>query len=321
MATDVNRATQLLGRLGVWSGLDLLPAPEALDYARRVEALGYDALWINETTGREPFALLAALAGATERITLAAGITSIYARDANASHAGARTVGELSGGRFVAGLGVSHPERVGPQRGHEYLPPLPTMRTYLEAYRKAPYTAPATGEEPPLVIAALRRGMVRLGATAADGAFPFFVPVSHVARVRAWLDEAADEASAPDAQPATARAAAAQAATRPALVVALPVVLSDDPATGLETARRYSTWYLTLTNYRTNLLECGYSEAELQPERAERVLREVLAIGDATAVRERVSALRAAGADHVALIPIRPDGRVPDLPTVEALAP
>lgn len=304
-----NRATRLLGRLGIWSGLDLLTASEALEYARRVEALGYDALWINETTGREPFALLAALAGATTRITLAAGITSIYARDANASHAGARTVGELSGGRFVAGLGVSHPERVGPQRGHEYLPPLPTMRAYLEAYRKAPYTAPAAGEEPPLVIAALRRGMVRLGATAADGAFPFFVPVAHIARVRAWLDEGG-EAGAP-----------AGAAVRPALVVALPVVLTDDPAAGLETARRYSTWYLTLTNYRANLLECGYSEEELRPERAERVLREVLAIGDAALVRERVSALRAAGADHVALIPIRPDGRVPHLPTVEALAP
>lgn len=313
MATEVNRAAALLGRLGVWSGLDLLPAPEALDYAGRVEALGYDALWINETTGREPFALLAALAGATERITLAAGITSIYARDANASHAGARTVGELSGGRFVAGLGVSHPERVGPQRGHEYLPPLATMRAYLEAYRKAPYTGPAAGEEPPLVIAALRRGMVRLGATAADGAFPFFVPVAHVARVREWLDEAADEAAVPMAD--------VDHSARPALVVALPVVLTDDPAAGLETARRYSTWYLTLTNYRTNLLECGYSEEELLPERAERVLREVLAIGDATAVRDRVAALHAAGADHVALIPIRPDGRVPHLPTVETLAP
>ncbi|HMJ79560.1 MAG TPA: LLM class flavin-dependent oxidoreductase [Candidatus Dormibacteraeota bacterium] len=310
-----NRAARLLGRLGIWSGLDLLPAGEALDYARRVEALGYDSLWINETTGREPFALLGALAGATSRITLAAGITSIYARDANASHAGARTVSEFSGGRFVAGLGVSHPERVGPQRGHDYLPPLATMRAYLEAYHRAPYTGPASGgpdDEPPLVVAALRRGMVRLGATMADGAFPFFVPVTHVARVRAWLDEVANER---EAEPTVGTR------VRPALVVALPVVLTDDPSAGLEAARRYSTWYLSLVNYRGNLLECGYSEDELQPEQADRVLREVLAIGDAAAIRSRVTAMYEAGADHVALIPLRPDGRVPHLPTIEALAP
>jgi len=313
-ASAPNRAARLLGRLGIWSGLDLLPAGEALDYARRVEALGYDSLWINETTGREPFALVGALAGATSRITLAAGITSIYARDANASHAGAHTVSEFSGGRFVAGLGVSHPERVGPQRGHEYLRPLATMRAYLEAYHRAPYTGPTSGapeDEPPLIVAALRRGMVRLGATMADGAFPFFVPVTHVARVRGWLDEAAAGEDGP----------AREAGTRPALVVALPVVLTEDPVAGLEAARRYSTWYLSLINYHGNLLDCGYSEEELQPEQADRVLREVLAIGDAAAIRARVAAMYEAGADHVALIPLRPDGRVPHLPTVEALAP
>ncbi len=295
---------RLLGRLGVWSGLDALPASEAFTFARRVEALGYDALWVNETTGREPFALLGALTQVTTRLTLGLGIASIYARDAAAAHAGARAVAELSGGRFVLGLGVSHPERVGPQRGHAYLPPLAAMRAYLDAYEQAPYTGPA-GAEPPLVLAALRRGMVSLAAARTEGAFPFFVPVAHVARARAWADAAATEAGRSE---------------RPLIVVALPVVLTDDPVAGLDAARRYATWYLGLANYRANLVQCGYREDELVPERADRVLQDVLAIGGAAAARERVAALYDAGADHVALIPVGPDGRYPHRPTIEALA-
>ena len=47
-------------------------------------------------------------------------------------------------------------------------------------------------------------------------------------------------------------------------------------------------------------------------------MREVVAIGDVAAVRARIAALHDAGVDHVAVIPIGPDGRVAHGPTVEA---
>ena len=295
----------ILGRLGLWSGLDGLTTDEVVAHAARVEAAGYDTLWINETTGREPFATLGALARMTQRVTLGLGIASIYARDAVAAHAGARTMSELSGGRFVLGIGTSHPERVGPQRGHEYGPPLSAMTAYLDAYAAAPYTAPWPEPEPPLVVAALRRRMVTLAGGRTDGAFPFFVPLTYIARARAWVDEGA---------------AAAGRAARPLLVVALPVVLADHAASGLAAARAYSTWYLSLVNYRANLLECGYTEADLAAPGSERIMREVLAIGDVASARARIAALHEAGVDHVAVIPVGPDGKVPYAPTVEALA-
>jgi len=49
-----------LGRLGVWGHLDSMPASELGDYAARVEALGFGTLWVPETVGREPIALLVA---------------------------------------------------------------------------------------------------------------------------------------------------------------------------------------------------------------------------------------------------------------------
>lgn len=296
----------ILGRLGLWSGLDSLSTDDVLAHVRRVETAGYDTLWVNETSGREPMALAGALSQLTSRITLGLGIASIYARDAAAAHAGARTIAELSGGRFVLGLGASHPERVGPQRGHEYLPALSTMTAYLDAYDAAPYTAPPPAAEPPLVIAALRRRMVTLAGARTDGAFPFFVPVSYAARARAWVDEGA---------------ASAGRGNRPLLVVALPVVLAEDAASGLAAARAYSTWYIQLVNYRANLLECGYTEADLEPPGSERIMREVVAIGDVAEARARIAAFHDAGVDHVAVIPIGPDGKVAHAPTVEALAP
>lgn len=296
----------ILGRLGLWSGLDNLSTDGVLAHVQRVEAARYDTLWINETSGREPFAVAGALTQLTSRITLGMGIASIYARDAAAARAGARTVAELSGGRFVLGLGTSHPERVGPQRGHEYLPALSAMTAYLDAYDAAPYTAPLPPTEPPLVIAALRRRMVTLAGARTDGAFPFFVPVSYAGRARAWVDEGA---------------ATAGRGNRPLLVVALPVVLADDPAAGLAAARAYSAWYVRLVNYRANLLECGYTEADLEPPGSERLMREVVAIGDVAEARARIAAFHDAGVDHVAVIPIGPDGKVAHAATVEALAP
>lgn len=88
-----------LGALGVWTSLDGMPARDAGAFARRVEELGYRALWIPEAVGRDPFAFLGWLAAATERLVLATGIANVYARDAMTTRAARETLAELSGGR------------------------------------------------------------------------------------------------------------------------------------------------------------------------------------------------------------------------------
>src|SRR5262249_17849353 len=162
-----------LGRLGVWTWLDALPAAEAAAFAQRVESWGYSALWIPEAVGREPFALVGFLAAHTRRLVLATGIANIYARDALATRSGQLTLAELSGGRFLLGLGVSHAPLVKGVRGHDYQGPIGTMRAYLEAMQRAPYAGPKPAEAPPLVLAALRRRMLELSAELAQGAHPY----------------------------------------------------------------------------------------------------------------------------------------------------
>lgn len=292
-----------LGRLGVWGHLDSLDAEGARAYARRVDELSYGALWVAETVGREPFALLAALAGETTSLVLGTSIVNVWGRDAQATRMAAMTLAELTDNRFVLGLGVSHPHLAGKLRGHAFERPLAKMRDYLAAYRHAVYRGPMpadTSTEPPILIAALRERMTDLAATDADGAFPYLVTAERVAWMRDRLDAAAGGA-------------------RPILAVTLPVVL-DEPAAGRSVARAYLVPYLRTPTYQASWELQGFGEPDWSAPGSDRLVDAMVAIGSVEEVRQRIAALVDAGADHVAIIPIDPDGRTEHLPTLEALA-
>ncbi|MDP9244024.1 MAG: LLM class flavin-dependent oxidoreductase, partial [Chloroflexota bacterium] len=178
-----------LGRTGVWGHLDSLSAPDVRLYASRVEELGYTALWVPETVGREPFVLAAILAEATDSIMIGTSIVNIWGRDAQATRMAALTLQEASAGRFVLGLGVSHPHLAQKLRGHTFEKPLTRMREYLADYRSAIYKGPIPpAEEPPVLVAALRERMVDLAAADADGAFPYLVTPARVRWIRERLN-------------------------------------------------------------------------------------------------------------------------------------
>jgi probable F420-dependent oxidoreductase len=299
-------ARALLGGWGVWSVLDHLGWPRVVDFARGVEGAGAGTLWVNETIGRDPFAVLAALAGVTERVSLGVGIASIYARDAVGARNAARTLAEVSDGRFVMGLGVSHRETVDALRGHRYAPPVEAMRAYLAAYRAAPYRGREPASEPPVVVAALGPRMLELAGAEADGAFPYFVPASFVPAARAQLDAAASGAGR---------------STRPLLVVTLPCVVERDPEAARRAARGYMDRHLGQANYRRSLARLGFAEEDSARPGSDALVDALVAWGTPDAIAGRVVAMRADGADHVCLIPLDRDGAQAHLPAIEALAP
>ncbi|MBM3827229.1 MAG: LLM class flavin-dependent oxidoreductase [Actinobacteria bacterium] len=80
-----------------------------------LDAAGVDEVWVSdEGVAREPFALLAAAAMVTRRITLGVGITSPLLRHPGVVAATAMTIDELSNGRMVLGWGVGGQESLGP---------------------------------------------------------------------------------------------------------------------------------------------------------------------------------------------------------------
>ena len=105
-----------------------LTATEIADCAERAEALGYESVWVAEGHGGDQFAILAACALRTRRVRLGTAITSVFVRTAPTIAMAAAAVDELSGGRFVLGLGSSHRVQVAPEHGVEYSKPLGRVR-------------------------------------------------------------------------------------------------------------------------------------------------------------------------------------------------
>jgi probable F420-dependent oxidoreductase len=287
-----------LGKLGVWTWLDSLGAPEAAEFARRLETWGYSVLWLPEAVGRDPFALIGFLGAGTSRLVFATGIANLYARDPMTMNALRLTLGELTGGRFVLGIGVSHAHLVTGIRNHTYGQPISTMRTYLEAMKGKPYMAPMPPSEPPVLLAALRPRMLRLAKELAQGAHPYFVPPEHTARARETLGKG------------------------PWLAPEQMVLRETDRDKARTIARNAMRIYLGLPNYQNNLRWLGYDDHDLKNGGSDRLVDAIVCWGDEKVIASRIQSHLDAGADHVCIQPLRPDGKPgPDLELLKALAP
>ena len=286
------------GKLGVWYFFDGLSSVDAAQAAKRIEALGYGTLWLPETVGKSPVALASWLLANTEQLNLATGIMNIYHREPGVTAAAQNTLAEQSGGRFLLGMGVSHKPLVEGVSGLEYGPPVPTMRTYLEKMAASPYTAIAPDEAPPTVIAALGPKMLELAATQCTGAHPYFSDPGHTRMARDIIG--------PDAW----------------LCVEQKVILETDAAKARELAKPVAKIYNRLPNYRNNWLRMGLSEDDID-HLSDRFIDTTFAWGTADNIRNRIQEHMDAGASHVCIQPVNPNGQFGDLHwgCLEALAP
>lgn len=291
--------TTEIGRLGVWTPLDASTPEESAEFARRLEGWGYSTLWIPEAVGIDPFCTLAYLAARTQNLVLATGIANIYARDPMTLKAIHKTMASIVPGRFVLGIGVSHAHLVDRIRGHEYKKPVPAMREYLDAMEKALFLAREPKEEAPIVLAALRPLMLKLAATRTRGAHSYLVNPEHTRRAR--------ERMGPDAW----------------LCPEQKVLLETDADRARAVGREAMKIYLRAPNYQNNLRELGFDDSDwVDAVASDRLVDAIVAWGDEAALRERIKAHHDAGATHVCIQPLRPDGRRgAELDVLEALAP
>ena len=288
--------TDRLQTPGVWFFTDGMSTAEVAEAAIRIEELGYSALWLPETLGRDPFAHIAFLAEHTDSLILATGIANIFHRHPGPMKQAAHTLAEQTGQRFMLGLGVSHAPLVEGLRKLDYTKPLSQMRTYLEAMDASPYTGPEV-EAPLRLLGALGPRMLELARDQADGAHPYSTTPEHTRQARKILGD--DKL----------------------LCVEQKVMLSTDADQAREVASKEVEMYAGLPNYRNNWLRLGFTEDEI--ERLDpRLVDAVVAWGDEETLQERVRAHYDAGATHVCVQPLS-GGRHArlDWAALEALAP
>ena len=110
---------------------------EVATYVREAEKLGVAVAWSAEAWGSDAVTPLAWLGPQTERILLGAGIMQISARTAVTTAQTAITLAELTGNRFLLGLGVSGPQVVEGLHNQRFARPLERMRETIEVIRLA----------------------------------------------------------------------------------------------------------------------------------------------------------------------------------------
>lgn len=292
-----------------------------LHVATRAEELGYDAFHLAEGWGYDAPALLAEIATRTHRIRLGTGVLNVWGRSPASIAMLATTLDEISGGRFVLGLGTGSAQLAEGLHDVPFEAPVERLgavvrqvRRLLDGDRLVPERAGghrplrlATRPRPalPIHLAALGPAAVRLTGELADGWYPFLLPLSALPGRVAVLE----------------RAAAGRAT--PLVAPCLPVAVSPDPRAARAVAAWWVAFYLTSMGplYRETLRRLGHGgavDAVLAanpapggaevPDAAEVLLDELTIHGDATTARAALDRWYAAGAGTpvLALPPGRP---------------
>lgn len=266
-----------IGRVGLWTALlDAHPTSRVRELAVELEEMGWPCLWRPETSGRDALVSAAQILESTTTLKVATGIAQIHARHPLTTRNAQRTLHEASGGRFLLGLGVSHAPFIEAVRKVAWAKPYTEMVEYLAAMDQAPFMAVGGPDEPPTVLAALGPKMLRLAATAAQGAHPYFAPVEHTAFARETMGDG------------------------PLLAPELMVVVDDDHARATETAMKHMGRYLQLPNYTNNLKRHGFADDDVAGP-SERLIDAIVVRGSVDDVVARVAEHHDAGADHVCI--------------------
>ncbi|MFF4685063.1 LLM class flavin-dependent oxidoreductase [Streptomyces sp. NPDC001307] len=166
---------------------------EQADFVVEAEKLGLDICWVAEAWGSDAPSALGYYAALTDRMLLGSGIMQLGTRTPAAVAQTAITLSNLSGGRFLLGLGASGPQVMEGLHGVPFARPLRRMRETVEivqrllggdklSYSGTEFTIPLPGGEAvpmrlsmraehpvPLYLAALSPAMLRLTGEVADG--------------------------------------------------------------------------------------------------------------------------------------------------------
>ncbi len=191
-------------KLGMLFGYSGRKISVPIDAIRHAESLGYDSIWTSEAYGSDAITPAAWILAQTEKIKVGTAIMQMPARTPAMAAMTAMSLAELSGGRFICGLGASGPQVVEGWHGVPYGKPLTRLKEYVGIMRQIfareapatfegdmyqlPYAGPgATGlgrplksimhceEEIPIYAASITPKGVEAAAEVADGFFPIWM--------------------------------------------------------------------------------------------------------------------------------------------------
>ncbi len=280
---------------------------EAVARAVRAEELGYESVWVTQLPdSRDASLVLAAYGAATKRVGLGTGVLPIYTRHPTAMVQMAATLDEITGGRFILGIGVSHQVTVEGFWGLKLERPVEALREYLTIVRQSLLEGRASFEgehftarwvysgprrpQMRIMVAALGPRMLEMAGEHADGVVlwmcsPRYVESEVVPRVRAGRERAGKTMDGFE------------------IVSAVSASLTSDPAAARDVFRKTVERYASLPFYRRIMDAGGFAEDLAADHVPDAMLDELAGIGDEAAVKAALARYRQAGVTLVAVGP------------------
>jgi alkanesulfonate monooxygenase SsuD/methylene tetrahydromethanopterin reductase-like flavin-dependent oxidoreductase (luciferase family) len=287
-------------------GLAIIPgvgwtAREVQTIAREAEGAGFDAIFAAEVNN-DVMATAQLMGAATERISVGTWIANVYLRHPYVCAQGAALLADATGGRFVLGLGVSHPP-VNRALGIDMPDPPAMLRRYVTAVRswlrgEGPAThlpQRPTPKPVPIYVAAVTSRTVELAGELADGIMPFLWSAGRIAKSKAWLDRGRTKASG---------------LGKVDITLGLPTFIGDHVKEMRDAARQNLGLYTTFPFFQRLFRASGFEAEAAQMEKgvgagslSDRLLDAVCLLGPLAHCRQQLAAFRAAGTDLPILVP------------------
>ena len=287
-----------MSRLAVFNPAGRVLA-DSVERTKFAERLGYESVWTTQLPdARDAAIVLAAYANATTKVMLGTGVLPIYTRHPTAMAQMAASLDELSNGRFILGIGISHRVTVEMMWGLKLENPVQAMREYLTIVRTALATGAFSFEgeqfnargaysgprrpEMPIMISALNPRMLELAGELADGVVlwmcsPSYVRDTVIPHVKVGREKAGKPMDGFE------------------VVAAVPVCLTSDrkgaQAVFAETVKRYAS----LPFYRSMMDASGFKDDLAAGNITEALMDELGGLGDENQVRDAVRRYRESG--------------------------
>jgi 5,10-methylenetetrahydromethanopterin reductase len=292
---------------------------DLVDLGRRAEDEGYAACYTTESLTDTLSIDLAILLG-TSRIRVGSFVTISYLRHPVIAAQMATTASDLSGGRFVLGVGLGHKVRLAALgvpvgkpsadlpayvrdvkevlagRGKQRYPDLPpqSYQGRLLDFR--------TPEHPvPVYTAAVGPKMAEAGASVSDGVMVWLVPQAGIGALVA----------------AAGRAGSASGRSAPPVEVSVHAFVGEDLDAARESARSSLSYWVGLPAYNAALARAGYEAdaagiaaafaagdtAALRACISDRLIDEYCLVGPPARCRDQLAGWHDSGAATVVLVP------------------
>lgn len=188
-----------------------MPMGAIPDLARLAESHGFGCAWAGEANNKDPTVMLAAIAAVTTRMKIGSAVYHILGRTPSTLALQAVGLDELSGGRFLLGIGSSNPT-IAKWHGAALDHPLARVREYLEIVRLAVEGKKVTfggkffsahgfklafepsGRKIPIYLAAFGPRMSRLAGEVTDGVLINMANPAEIKRIAGEVRRGAEEA-------------------------------------------------------------------------------------------------------------------------------